>query len=434
MKFINADLSRRPNPGSERITSAITPIKQRVFAEVTARSRARAPTETHWKSYGNALDVILANVVLGRGRVMLFPMSKDAPTRYVEVRADALQTVLKAMERLRMIRVVRQGSNGPNANRRNEIHPGRGLCQALAHCDRSDLETSKSSEVVRLKDGTEAGKLLDYRDDPYTDVNRALLGILARHIAGRIQVGDHQGREQLRRSFTFEFDKNGRLGGHWAMNVESGERHRMTIDGLPVVQVDYQASTARLLFAKYGQVAPEGDLFAFEGLDRDAVKTVFYAMLHRRKARNAYPENTRHLFPQDMPFHKVQAMLFARFPMLEQEIHLSNGLRIMKTESDVLMAAMLMQYADGVPFLPLHDALLVPAPATGRTQYNMVRAFKAVAQVDLPMSCHPLAKAYSQGGYDLIQNPFGPVRPLVAAGQPVDPLGWVAGQLSPAVA
>ncbi len=93
-----------------------------------------------------------------------------------------------------------------------------------------------------------------------------------------------------------------------------------------------------------------------------------------------------------------------------------------------------MQYADGVPFLPLHDALLVPAPATGRTQYNMVRAFKAVAQVDLPMSCHPLAKAYSQGGYDLIQNPFGPVKPLVAAGQPVDPLGWVAGQLSPAVA
>ena len=32
----------------------------------------------------------------------------------------------------------------------------------------------------------------------------------------------------------------------------------MRIDGQPVVQVDYQASTARLLFAKYGQVAPKG--------------------------------------------------------------------------------------------------------------------------------------------------------------------------------
>jgi hypothetical protein len=93
---------------------------------------------------------------------------------------------------------------------------------------------------------------------------------------------------------------------------------------------------------------PERDLFAFDGLafdglDRDAVKIVFYAMRHRRKARNAYPANTRQLFAKDMPFPKVRDLLFQRFPMLEQEIHLSNGLQIMKTESDVLMVATFMQ-------------------------------------------------------------------------------------------
>ena len=78
-------------------------------------------------------------------------------------------------------------------------------------------------------------------------------------------------RRRLRRYFSMppwqadqflQFDLGGRLFGGWWQNLPKHERHRIRIDGEPVVDLDFASMFPRLAYLKVGLAPPEGDLYA----------------------------------------------------------------------------------------------------------------------------------------------------------------------------
>ena len=76
------------------------------------------------------------------------------------------------------------------------------------------------------------------------------------------------------------FHRGGRLfGGFWT-NLESAEGGASG-SGEPIADLDYSSMFARLAYAEMGKEAPEGDLYAFPGLEgfRSGVKLAFNIFL-----------------------------------------------------------------------------------------------------------------------------------------------------------
>jgi hypothetical protein len=63
------------------------------------------------------------------------------------------------------------------------------------------------------------------------------------------------------------FDQNGRLFGGFWMNLKSGRRANIRINGEPVATLDYSSMFTRLAYARLRATPPVGDLYAVE-MDR----------------------------------------------------------------------------------------------------------------------------------------------------------------------
>ena len=87
----------------------------------------------------------MANVVLGQGQPICWLMGHTEPARLRRDRPPCHPDLLDAMTRLKLVKMLRQGSNGPNADKRNEIHPGPALTKLVQGFDRSDLKLRKST-------------------------------------------------------------------------------------------------------------------------------------------------------------------------------------------------------------------------------------------------------------------------------------------------
>ncbi len=78
----------------------------------------------------------------------------------------------------------------------------------------------------------------------------------------------------------FNLDMSG--GGRWYhdyQNWSKGERQRMTINGVPVVELDFSALHPRLIYAGHG-IQYDADPYIIPGVKRDAAKAVFLQLLY----------------------------------------------------------------------------------------------------------------------------------------------------------
>jgi hypothetical protein len=156
------------------------------------------------------------------------------------------------------------------------------------------------------------------------------------------------------------FDLHGRLyWGFWE-SLPSVDRPLIRIGGRPVAELDYSGMFARLAYAEVGDEPPPGDIYEGLGMPRDTAKWAMSSLLCRRSPLRKLPEERQAELGEHWNGLRVTAALASKHPAIAPLFCKGIGLRLMFTESQIMVATLLALIERGTIALPIHDGLLIP--------------------------------------------------------------------------
>jgi len=232
----------------------------------------------------------------------------------------------------------------------------------------------------RIGNGKVKGATLAVPDTPETlrladqvrTINAFLEGV---DIRGGIHRGFYRGFEHGDLP-GFQWNKGGRLysiGPDSYQALKEADRLAMTLNGEAVVEIDIRSSYLTILHGISGiPIDLSTDPYGVPGVPRKVVKGWLVATLGAEKPLRrwpssqitAYREKTGRDLGRDHPISKVGSAMLQRFPALQMVGKPGLGWAdLMFRESEVIIQTMLALVAAGVPSLPVHDSIIVPASA-----------------------------------------------------------------------
>jgi hypothetical protein len=204
-------------------------------------------------------------------------------------------------------------------------------------------------------------------------------------ITDRLMTPHHR---QLHRVFNGDYESGGRAFGGWWQTLPREQRKHIRIDGEPVVNVDFTAMHLRLAYAEAGCDPQGDDLYDLTGTDhlrpdwqtlREGRKRLVSVMFTSKRKLRQWPgvtpkerEDIRSLFGGTKVKDAVAAIR-ERHKAIAEWFECGRGLRLQRTESDILVSVLLKLNARGVTALPIHDAVLV-ARSHGETAKRIMEA------------------------------------------------------------
>jgi hypothetical protein len=211
------------------------------------------------------------------------------------------------------------------------------------------------------------------------------------HVAGwsstitdRLVTPHHR---QLHRVFNGDFESGGRLYGGWWQTLPRDGRKDIRIQGEPVVNVDFSTMHVRLAYAQVRHKPPSGDLYDLTGRDherhdwlrlREGRKQLVSVMFMSKKPLRQWPggtprerEDIRSCFPKGTKVKDETTAIRERHKAIAPWFECGRGLKLQRTESDILVAVLLKLIARGITALPILDAVLV-AKSHGETAQRIM--------------------------------------------------------------
>ena len=174
------------------------------------------------------------------------------------------------------------------------------------------------------------------------------------------------------------------------------DRQRITINGEPVAEVDVRASQLTVLLGITGHHHAPEDAYAVPGIQRDVVKAwVIQTLGSGAPVRTWSPDTAgaksrvrpaavwealrpRYGFLADLP-GLVPASVLDGIPAKARSV--AAGQWVVQREAAIIARAMSDLTAAGVPVLPVHDSLLVPARQIERASAALTAAFVELAGI-----------------------------------------------------
>src|SRR5713101_400974 len=132
-------------------------------------------------------------------------------------------------------------------------------------------------------------------------------------------------------------------------------------EGEPIANVDYGQLFPRLAYLEAGHLPPDGDLYDITGggLHREGWKQLLNALLLTGKRLGNWPEGARGTFPPGTTLRDVVHAISERHAPIAHLFGCGVGIRLMRLESEMLIATLCGLFERGVTSLPLHDSVLV---------------------------------------------------------------------------
>ncbi len=213
-----------------------------------------------------------------------------------------------------------------------------------------------------------------------------------------------QGQHFVRRIFSRgSFDFGGRFYGGFWQQIPKEDRPFIRINGEETVELDFNALHPRLLAAEKG-LTIEGDPYDL-GVDllpehlmylqRKYVKKLLLVAINAKNRNEAYHALLQSL-PEELSTHYSKDMLREglkairqRHPFMAETLCSDAGIRLMKTDSDIVEHVLKHFIALETPVLPVHDSFIVQASKGAILEYAMGEASKAVTGVELPFEQAP---------------------------------------------
>jgi hypothetical protein len=246
-------------------------------------------------------------------------------------------------------------------------------------------------ETILLTD--RAGDLVDYLMTRQTQrLRRALQPInaylkeLQIDLPGAVRQGRHLRVGSLLmlpipgnglcRMFSEGFACHGRAYGWW-QNIPKTVRGNLMIDGKITAEADYRALHAVILYEKRG-IKFSGDPYDVDGFDRGLVKLGFNRALNTKTRYAAVFVIARDAGISRTGAAELLAAIEKRHEPISGAFFSGVGLRLMRTDSELILGALKAVNNIGFGALPIHDSLIAPARSIGLAEEKMVEAFETI--------------------------------------------------------
>ena len=245
-------------------------------------------------------------------------------------------------------------------------------------------------ELVRLKDAE--GVLIDYRDTAHTrkmrcevaELNEALRsasislaspdvkwGGIAVALDGQIV---HPSRIAGYRVFNNSWERGGRFYGPFWQSLPKVRRADLTIGGMSVREHDFAQLHPRLLYAEFGS-SPENDAYSIDGYEdqRETVKCAWQIMINALSRRSAVAALADQLggFHQQYKAARLLEALEKRHSMISEAFYTGAGLRLQRTDSELMLHIERRCLSEGIIALPVHDSFIVKTAFSERVHEIM---------------------------------------------------------------
>jgi hypothetical protein len=415
---------------TDALRAIVTDARETVAAaEDAASARQRKRREVDQRRHDEAVEVIVANlahaVLLppdGGRLAILTGNGTSGATRYDNpALGKPVRSILMHLEEAGLLTWTQSHRRGEASS----VAPTERFAQAvtaagitLRDIGRSDKEETivlSQKTKLRVSDGTVSQRtLIDYAETAETTALRAEVANLNAFVeaadVGFVDDGrglvDPFNRAQRRYFITSgdagtppSFDLSGRLFGGFWQNLKSDRRASVRLDGEPVATLDFSSMFPRLAFAAVGATPPSGDLYAIPGLEnhRAAVKRALNCLLMDDFSRRSWPDellngedgklvDTAALMPQGWTVGRFKAALLRQHPALTPCLGAGLGLKLMNTESRILLAVLGEMRTKGIVGLGLHDGLLVARSRANEARSIMEMMGRTTSSVHLPVT------------------------------------------------
>lgn len=261
-----------------------------------------------------------------------------------------------------------------------------------------DLGKEPGAEVIHLKrekdDYWDDGDLIEYSDTSTTQLYRQQMEAINDWLDSfdimfnELVLDDDRHVDtmdrSLRRIFTKEkFDHGGRLfGGFWQPLGKIARLEGLHFNDESIVELDYGQMGPRILYGIYDATPPEHDAYlltALRGQYRKGVKKVFSSLIFddwSEKPRTRMPRGVRKHIPKRYSIQDLIRALKEAHPMIADSFGTGVGHKVQFRESQILVALLLQFKDEGIPALPVHDAVLVPHSMKDDARRIMLQVFK----------------------------------------------------------
>ncbi|MBB3917047.1 hypothetical protein [Rhizobium fabae] len=299
------------------------------------------------------------------------PLRNGKLTRYdrKDFNADALRLVIEEVEKAGLVSV----EEAVFKERRTVVAPTSRFRQLVAAhgVTLADIHHLEGRETIELWAGSRRSghkTPVDYVDCREADTMRAQMaeinGVL--NNADILLDGQQTGPVHLVRKFRVDqhgdearFDRHGRLyGGFWE-DLPKEQRHLLTIDGEPVVDLDFASMFIQLAYCRRGLQPPSGDLYAIPGLEehRKAVKSLMVSLFFRNAEARRLPAGSKEALPSGWSMERFKAAAVALHPAIAHLFDTNVGFELMALESEILIGIVLDLGSKGIAALPIHDGI-----------------------------------------------------------------------------
>ena len=170
------------------------------------------------------------------------------------------------------------------------------------------------------------------------------------------------------------WDCGGRFYGGWWQGMGSELRKKIHINGQPTIEVDYSAQHIAILSARHG-VTVTGDPYeldadllpGFNRGDQRKVVKLLVLMAINATDRNAACQAFRQTSPigsvarsmKNVELLRVLDAFIKKFPHLKEDLCSDQGIRLMKTDSEIAFHVINGMTIRGIPVLCVHDSFIV---------------------------------------------------------------------------
>jgi hypothetical protein len=249
----------------------------------------------------------------------------------------------------------------------------------------------KRARRVKFKHTEETKRL----EKDIRDLNEFLAGF-------KLQGGGHEGYIRVFNNYSWE--AGGRLyspGEHSYQQMEDTERHKMTINGEPVVEIDIKASQLTIYHAMIGEpLEGSSDPYARAGLDRWIAKKWIVITFGNGAPAMKWPDEAVGDYMKDYPGKNLRKVAKARdvarkmletFPTLKKLDYNSTlwaDLQFLEAQA-VIGTMLILMRTHGVLSLSMHDGIIVPRSKADLAQGTLKREFRRVVGVEPMLTVEP---------------------------------------------
>lgn len=168
---------------------------------------------------------------------------------------------------------------------------------------------------------------------------------------------------QLYRVFNRNFSLGGRFYGAWWQGLQSRDRALLTIDGEPVVELDYHHQHPTLLAAIANVDLGSSDPYVMPGFERKLIKMAFNVLLNadtERKALLALQDRRGLSLPKQMAIDVVEAIK-AHHRSFGFAWGTGIGLKLQNIDAQMCAEVQRLMRNQNRPVLSVHDSFIVGA-------------------------------------------------------------------------